>query len=68
VPTDKIPDSIVRSDLDPDRLQSIKDAFAQGKALPATSLARDDLTINEGNHRIAAAKELGLPFVPVQVD
>jgi hypothetical protein len=66
VPTDKIPDSIVRTDLDPARIQSIKDAFAQHEALPAVDLARD-LSISEGNHRIAAAKQLGLPFVPVQI-
>ncbi|OJF10999.1 ParB N-terminal domain-containing protein [Couchioplanes caeruleus] len=66
VPTDQIPDGLIRADLDPQRVQKIKDGFAQGIALPAVSLD-SNLTVNDGNHRIRAAKDLGLPFVPVKI-
>jgi ParB-like chromosome segregation protein Spo0J len=66
VPTDKLPLNL-RGDLDPDRVSSIQQAFQEGKPLPPVGLHPSDLSLSDGNHRIAAARGLGLPFVPVVV-
>ncbi len=67
VPTDQIPDGLLRHDVDEGRVDSLTKAFNSGSAVPPVGLARDDLSINDGNHRITTAKKLGLPFVPVQL-
>lgn len=67
VPTDTIPDRLIRGDADPKRIADITQGFADKKAFNPVGLAKDDLTINDGNHRIATAKDLKLPFVPIQL-
>ncbi|MFI7601315.1 hypothetical protein [Actinoplanes sp. NPDC049681] len=67
VPTDQIPDSLLRGDAEEARVDRIVQAFRDGTPLPPIGLAKDDLSINDGNHRIIAAKRLGLPFVPVRL-
>ncbi|WP_436523600.1 hypothetical protein [Actinoplanes sp. HUAS TT8] len=67
VPTNTIPDHLIRDDADPKRIADITQGFADKKAFNPVGLAKDDLTINDGNHRIATAKDLKLPFVPVQL-
>jgi hypothetical protein len=66
VPTRLLPQNL-REDLDPGRVQSIVQGFNDGKPLPPVGLLRGDLSLSDGNHRIAAARELGLPFVPTIV-
>jgi hypothetical protein len=66
VPTRLLPQNL-REDLDPGRVQSIMQGFNDGKPLPPVGLLRGDLSLSDGNHRIAAARELGLPFVPTIV-
>lgn len=66
VPTRLLPQNL-REDLDPARVASIEQAFAEGKPLPSVGLLRGDLSLSDGNHRIAAARNLGLPFVPTVV-
>ena len=66
VPTRLLPQNL-REDLDPERVQSIVQGFNDGKPLPPVGLLRGDLSLSDGNHRIAAARELGLPFVPTIV-
>ena len=66
VPTRLLPQNL-REDLDPGRVQSIVQGFNDGKALPPVGLLRGDLSLSDGNHRLAAARELGLPFVPTVV-
>jgi hypothetical protein len=66
VPTRLLPQNL-RDDLDPERVQSIVQGFRDGKPLPAVGLLRGDLSLSDGNHRLAAARELGLPFVPTIV-
>jgi hypothetical protein len=58
----------VRSNVDPKRVESIKGAIGEGKPLPPVDLFAGDLSINEGNHRITAARELGLPFIPTRIN
>jgi hypothetical protein len=66
VPTRLLPQNL-REDLDPGRVQSIVQGFNDGKPLPPVGLLRGDLSLSDGNHRLAAARELGLPFVPTIV-
>jgi hypothetical protein len=66
VPTRLLPQNL-REDLDPERVQSIVQGFKDGKPLPPVGLHPSDLSLSDGNHRIAAARELGLPFVPTIV-
>jgi hypothetical protein len=66
VPTRLLPQNL-REDLDPGRVQSIVQGFNDGKPLPPVGLLRGDLSLSDGNHRLAAARELGLPFVPTVV-
>jgi hypothetical protein len=66
VPTRLLPQNL-RDDLDPERVQSIMQGFRDGKPLPAVGLLRGDLSLSDGNHRLAAARALGLPFVPTIV-
>lgn len=66
VPTRLLPTNL-REDLDPVRVASIEQAFKDGKSLPSVGLLRGDLSLSDGNHRIAAARNLGLPFVPTIV-
>jgi hypothetical protein len=67
--TDQLPQSLIRGDIDTARVESIKQAFSDGKALPPVGLLKDDdgLSLSDGNHRIVAAQQLGLPYVPVVV-
>ncbi|BCY05757.1 putative T7SS-secreted protein [Actinoplanes sp. L3-i22] len=67
VPTDSIPDRLIRHDFEEKRVADIVQGFTDKKAFNPVGLAKDDLTINDGNHRITAAKRLNLPFVPIQL-
>jgi hypothetical protein len=57
----------LREDLDPARVQSIVQGFQEGKSLPPVGLLKGDLSLSDGNHRLAAARQLGLDFVPTVV-
>lgn len=51
----------LKDHLPSERLEFIKDAIRQGRPLPPVKLCqvRDQYYVEDGNHRIAAAKELG---------
>ncbi|MGA7877308.1 MAG: Lrp/AsnC ligand binding domain-containing protein [Desulfoferrobacter sp.] len=51
----------LKDHLPPERLQFIREAIRQGRPLPPVKLCqiRDEYYVEDGNHRIAAAKELG---------
>jgi hypothetical protein len=57
----------VRGDLDPARISSIEQGFKDGAPLRPVALHPSDLSLSDGNHRIAAAQALELPYVPVIV-
>jgi hypothetical protein len=57
----------LRGDPDPVRLDSIKSAIGNGTPLPPIDVSAGSLNINQGNHRIIASGELGLPFVPTKI-
>ena len=63
--TDLLDDVSVRSDADRARIDSIKKAYEEGTPLPPINLSSGDMSINDGNHRLIAARELGLEYVPV---
>ena len=65
VRTDQLPQ--VRTDINAERLASIEQGFKDGAALRPVALHPSDLSLSDGNHRIAAARALGLPYVPVIV-
>ena len=64
----------IKSHLPPERFQNIKAAMRVGKVMPPVKLyqIKDEYYVLDGNHRVAAAKELGhdeiradiLEFVP----
>jgi hypothetical protein len=57
----------VRDDPDQERLDSIKGAIKSGTPLPPIDVSAGGLNINQGNHRIIASGQLGLPFVPTRI-
>ena len=52
-----------------DRLNSVKQAMRQGKALPPVKLykIKDEYYVLDGNHRIAAAKEFGREEIQAKI-
>ncbi len=52
-----------------ERLNSIKRAMQEGRPLPPVKLyqIKNDFYVLDGNHRIAAAKTLGLKSIPAQI-
>jgi hypothetical protein len=65
VRTDQLPQ--VRTDINAGRQASIEQGFKDGAPLRPVALHPSDLSLSDGNHRIAAARALGLPYVPVIV-
>lgn len=66
VRTDSLPAGLTRTDFDQGRVDQIKKAFQEGTPLPAVDLDRG-FSVTDGNHRIIAAQQLGLPFIPVKI-
>ena len=52
-----------------DRLQNIKKAMQEGKALPRVKLfkLKDDYYVLDGNHRVSAAKEFGYQNIDAKI-
>jgi hypothetical protein len=67
VKTSELDSISVRGDFDRARVDSIKEAYEKGIPLPPMGMSKGDLTINDGNHRLIAARELGLEYIPVTV-
>ena len=59
----------IRSHLPPERLEKIKSNMRTGKVLPPVKLylIKNEYYALDGNHRIAAAKELGYGEIKAQV-
>jgi len=59
----------IRSHMPADRLQKIKTTMRQGKVLPPVKLyqIKNEYYVLDGNHRIAAAKELGYGEIKAEV-
>ena len=52
-----------------ERLQKIKDMMVQGKAMPPVKLfqIKEAFYVLDGNHRVAAAKELGRDYIDARI-
>jgi DNA-binding Lrp family transcriptional regulator len=59
----------LKKHLPPDRLQRIKSAYNSGRKLPPVKLyqIKNEFYVLDGNHRIAAAKEIGLNQIDAQI-
>jgi DNA-binding Lrp family transcriptional regulator len=59
----------LRPHLPPDRLENIKNVMQKGKSLPLVSLyqIKNEYYVLDGNHRIAAAKEMGHNEIKAQI-
>jgi len=59
----------IKSHVPSDRLQKVKDALRSGKPLPPVKLyqIKDEYYVLDGNHRVAAAKELGHDEIKAQI-
>jgi hypothetical protein len=66
VPTNTFPAGLTRSDFDQGRVDGIKKAFKEGTPLDPVDVSHA-FDLNDGNHRVIAAQQLGLPFIPVKV-
>ncbi|KUL39519.1 ParB N-terminal domain-containing protein [Actinoplanes awajinensis] len=71
VPTGQFPPlsdkGFFRAEFVDSRVDSIVKGFREGAALPPVQLKEGSLALDQGNHRLAAAVKLNLPFVPVTV-
>jgi hypothetical protein len=58
----------LREDTDPSRITKILELIEENEPLPAVGLKRGSpWTVNDGNHRIQAARDSGLQWLPVTV-
>ena len=59
----------IKGHMRPDRYISVKKAMREGKSLPPVKLYRikDEYYVLDGNHRIAAAKELGRSHIMAKI-
>jgi hypothetical protein len=59
----------LKNHLPPDRLEHIKKAISAGKSLPPVKLyqIKNEFYVLDGNHRIAAAKEMGLDQIDAHI-
>ncbi|WP_203823702.1 hypothetical protein [Actinoplanes palleronii] len=71
VPTSSFPPltdkTFFRDEFVKSRVDSLVDGFKTGAALPPVQLKQGSLSLDQGNHRLAAAAKLELPFIPVTV-
>jgi hypothetical protein len=70
VPTKALDDVSLR-ELKDGGVDSIKGAFDKGEPLPPIALMKGkygDVSVSDGNHRIAAARDLGLPYIPAIIE
>ena len=59
-----------RKTLNPERLKSVKNAITEGRYLPPIKVSATtdgNYVILDGNHRLQAAKELGLTDIPYEI-